>query len=277
MSQNTRYREPIDACRPGSADLALPALADLARATESDPAVAAELARSQRFDVAVSAALHDVPVPAGLLERLEAKLGTVNVESDAVTTGEVSLPSAAAQSGRRTLLAAALALAAVTLLAVGATLWPRSGRDISNEQLVGMASGWNSQVDPAKWKNVAKTPAPAGFAVPVEVRAATQWQSFATPDGQRGVVYNLTTGLRPSARLYVIASRDDYHLPTSPYRKLAGSSNGVAIGAWKAGGLLYVVVVDENGQKLSDFVSEKQFALALPAAILAPASAARPA
>jgi hypothetical protein len=277
MSQNTRYREPIDACRPGSADLALPALADLARAVESDPAIAAKLARSQRFDVAASAALHDVPMPAGLLERLEAKLAEVDDASDTESTGEVSLPPAAAQSGRRTLLVAALALAAVTLLAVGATLWPRSGRNVTNEQLVGMASGWNRQVDPAKWTNVGKTPAPAGFAVPVEVRAATQWQSFATPDGQRGVVYNLTTGLRPSARLYVISSRDNYNLPTTPYRKLKGTSGGVAIGAWQAGGLLYVVVVDENGQKLSDFVSEKQFALALPAAILAPASAARPA
>jgi hypothetical protein len=265
MIKKKIYLEPIDACRPGSNDLALPALADLARSVETDRAVADELARSQRFDRAVSAAMHDVPVPAGLLERLEAKLAAADDSQVAESTGEVALPPAPARFSRRSLLAAISALAAVLLIAVGAAFWPRSGRIITNEQLVEIASDWNRQVDATRWKNISTAPAPAGFKVPAEVRKAIQWQSFATADGQKGVVFNLTTNKLRPARLYVIASRDKYDLPTIPFRPL-NSSQGLAIGAWHSGGLLYVVVVDEAGQKLRDFVREKRTAFSPPAA-----------
>lgn len=263
MSQNSRYREQIDACRPGTGDLALPALTELARAAETDRALADELARSERFDRAVSTAMHDVPVPAGLLERLEARLAAADV-TDAETAGEVALPPAVpARPSRRAILATVLSLAALLLIAIGAMFWPRPGREITNQQLAEMASTWNSKVPTTKWlKLTATSLPPARFAVPVEVRKPVQWQSFDTPDGQNGFVFNLTTGQRP-ARLYVIASRDKYSLPTTPYRRLEDASGGVAIVAWYSGGLLYVVVVDETGQKLSDYVSEKDIAAIL--------------
>jgi hypothetical protein len=259
MSQKSNYREQIDACRPGSADLSLPALAELAGAVEIDRAVADELTRSQCFDRSVSTAMHDVPLPAGLLERLEAKLAEADVTDAAGSTGDVALPPA--RFSRRNLLLAVSALAAVLLVAVGAALWPQPGRSISNEQLVEMASGWNRQVPQWNPLSPASLP-PARFAAPLEVRKATGWQRFTTKDGQTGVVYNLTTGLRPSARLYVINSRDKFALPTTPFRELKDASGGIAIGAWHTGGLLYIVVVDRNGQKLSDFVREKDFAWA---------------
>src|SRR5688572_16217343 len=74
MNANQPFREQIDACRPGSDDLSLPALVGLAAAVDRDRGVAEELSRSQRFDRAVSTAMHDLPLPAGLLERLEARL-----------------------------------------------------------------------------------------------------------------------------------------------------------------------------------------------------------
>src|SRR5688572_5213675 len=96
MSQNQPYREQIDACRPGSDDLSLPALAGLAQAVEQDSAVAKELARSQRFDHAVSAAMHDVPLPAGLLERLEARLASGDV-SESVDAQSLAVFGSVAQ------------------------------------------------------------------------------------------------------------------------------------------------------------------------------------
>lgn len=270
MSQKPNYREQIDACRPGSDDLSLPALAELAQVAETDRAIADELARSQRFDRAVSTAMHDVPLPAGLLERLEAKLAAADT---AESTGDVALPPAPARFSRKGIFAAAAALAAALLLAVGAAFWPQPGRNISNEQLVEMASGWNRQVGP-QWN--ALSPAslpPARFAAPIEVRKATGWQRFTATDGRTGVVYNLTTGLRPSARLYVINSRDKFALPNTPFRELKDASGGIAIGAWHADGLLYVVVVDRTGQELSDFVREKDFAWAPPRTGIVPAVA----
>ena len=257
MSTN-RYREQIDACRPGTGDLSLPALAELSRAVETDNALADEFARSDRFDRAVSTAMHDVPLPAGLLERLEARLASANV-TDADPAGEVALPPTPARISRRTIMAAALSLAALALIAVGAMFWPRPGREIPNEQLVDMAGGWNGRVNTSKWIDITESTPPARFAVPVEVQKPVKWQPFSTPDGQHGVVFNLTTGLRP-ARLYVIASRDKYDLPTIPYGRLRGASGGLAIGAWYSGGLLYVVVVDETGQSLSNYVREKKTA-----------------
>src|SRR5690349_13499570 len=70
MSPFDQLREQIDACRPGSRDLAAPELAELSRALELDADVAAEFARSQTFDGAVTRALVDVPVPERLVDRL---------------------------------------------------------------------------------------------------------------------------------------------------------------------------------------------------------------
>src|SRR5205814_508426 len=64
MSEKPTIREQIDACRGGSADLSLAELAPLAREIESNPVVAQELSRSQRFDGLVTEALNDLQVPA---------------------------------------------------------------------------------------------------------------------------------------------------------------------------------------------------------------------
>src|SRR5262245_48473703 len=145
MGQNQPYREQIDACRPGSDDLALLALADLARAAESDRAVAGDLARSQRFDRSVAAAMHDVPLPAGLLERLEAQLAAGEAVEDEATGEPVSLPVSAAEPGsrsrisRRGLWAAAASLAVVALLAIGGMFLPRAPRHVTSNELAEMA------------------------------------------------------------------------------------------------------------------------------------------
>lgn len=265
MSQNLRYREQIDACRPGSDDLSLPALAELAGVVESDRAVADELARSQCFDRAVSTALHDVPLPAGLLERLEAKLAETDAAADDDPTADVALPPPARFS-RRGILAAALSVAALALIAVSAMFWPRPGRQVSSAELVELSSTWfNEQLPPAEWKPVSS--APATFAVPRVVSGAKAWQSFATPAGEKGVVYDLTSGLRPRARLFVIATPHTYQVGTLPTR-LRGTTGGTAVAAWQQGRLLFVVVVVENGQKLEDFVRPPN--VAFVAAVAAP-------
>src|SRR5262245_65951838 len=70
MNDIQRLREQIDSCRPGSDDLTLPELSELRQAAEHDRAVAQSRWHSHQFDKAVAAALQDVPVPAGLLDRV---------------------------------------------------------------------------------------------------------------------------------------------------------------------------------------------------------------
>jgi hypothetical protein len=66
--------ERLDAVRPGSDDLALPDLAEAGEVLLRDSEVAAEFERRQALDVRIAAAMHDVPVPTGLKERLLAQL-----------------------------------------------------------------------------------------------------------------------------------------------------------------------------------------------------------
>lgn len=267
MSQKPNYREQIDACRPGSSDLSLPALAELAQAVEADRAMADELARSQRFDRAVSTAMHEVPLPAGLLERLEARLAEADVAAAEASTADVALPPAPARFSRRGILAAALSVAALTLIAVSAIFWPQPGRQVSSAELTELAARWFDQKLPQNaWKPARS--APATFAVPRGVSSPTEWQPFATPAGEQGVVYELTNGLRPRARLFVIATPHKYQVGTLPTR-LRGTTGGTAVAAWQQGRLLFVVVVVENGQKLEDFVRPPNVAL-VPAALAAP-------
>jgi hypothetical protein len=66
--------ELIDAARPASDDLAQPDFARLAERNRLDPQVRAIYQRNQRLDQAIGDALQELPVPAGAVERLLAKL-----------------------------------------------------------------------------------------------------------------------------------------------------------------------------------------------------------
>ena len=69
-----RLLEALEACRPGSADLSDPALAHLAAEIAVDPALERLYERLQQIDARVAAAFQEVPVPAGLAERISERL-----------------------------------------------------------------------------------------------------------------------------------------------------------------------------------------------------------
>src|SRR5688500_322319 len=64
----------LDACRPGSDDFRDAGLAPLADELAAQPASRALRARVEHLDRAIGVALDDVPLPAGLQERLLARL-----------------------------------------------------------------------------------------------------------------------------------------------------------------------------------------------------------
>src|SRR5581483_8659248 len=69
-----RIREGLEACRPGSDDLRSPELADVAAAVDGNGEVRSLHQRLQNWDVAISNAMEDVPLPEGLAARLLARL-----------------------------------------------------------------------------------------------------------------------------------------------------------------------------------------------------------
>jgi len=86
--------EQIDACRPASDDLALGELRPLAQRVEVDRELREALDRSQQFDLRVGEAIRQGPVPAGLAERLLARLEANRLEADQAAGGPADVTSA---------------------------------------------------------------------------------------------------------------------------------------------------------------------------------------
>jgi hypothetical protein len=74
MMDHRKLDEMIDACRPGSEDIGLPGLSPLADRIEGDPDLHDRYQRTQRLDARLVRAIDDVAVPAGLRERILARL-----------------------------------------------------------------------------------------------------------------------------------------------------------------------------------------------------------
>jgi hypothetical protein len=269
-------REAIDACRPGSADLALPELARLAEAAERDPEVAAELARGQRFDGLLAEALDDVPVPAGLAERLLARAAPEYLKASVQSAVESSEPAAAAtavslpptaeatvaneatpqdRSTRRGLLwrlavAGSTALAIVVIAFVAGPLaWgPSAPRVVSQQDLLVEVDGWMNA--PAQG-NLAWRPmtakVPAGFSKPTSVVVPPrQWRSFKTGEGDAAVAYELSSVPGSRATLFVVATEARYPVGPLPFTTVPGATGGRQVAGWQSATHLYVLVIDQG-------------------------------
>ncbi len=255
MNRITELREQIDACRPGSDDLALAGLADLAQAAASDRAVAVELDRSQQFDRAVISALHDVPVPGDLLERLlaQAERNKQLVASEGATAvnapSPVSNSPVAKRGSRRWLLAgASLTALAASLLALGLFL-PEPARDVSQSELAEAAADWFSEAaDPTRtWTAYTAKRAPH-TALRVPPSRSRQMETAFGP----ATVYDLSSS-RGGAFLVVLSTRNRFDVDPLPFADVRGASRGLSIGAWQSGGQLFVLV-SKNGLRLDDLL-----------------------
>jgi hypothetical protein len=264
-------REEIDACRPGSADLALPGLARLADAAQSNPEVAGEIARSQRFDGLLAEALDDVPIPAGLAERLLARAASQRLQASveaalvsadpAATSATVSLAPATESADlaasperptRRRVLwrfavagSVALAMAAIALV-VGPFVWgPAVPRVVSQQDLLAEAGVWMDQSAAGNvvWRKATEK-APEGFAKPTAVVVKTQkWRSFRTGTGDAAVAHDLSVG-NTRATLFVVATTARYPVGPLPFTTVPGATGGRQIAGWQSSTHLYVLVIE---------------------------------
>ncbi|MDX1948301.1 MAG: hypothetical protein SFU86_23115 [Pirellulaceae bacterium] len=251
----TDLRRQIDACRPDSDDLALPELADLARLAESDRAIAGELARSRRFDQAVSAALLDASVPAGLLDRLLAATEPkVSPATAAVANNAASQP--------RSRLARRVAVGLISLTTLAAAMvgvlmsLPQPPRTIGQEELAGLVEEWTTLVNQSnRWKPAtAATKAPAGTTV---LAKPIRWRNFTTAAGESGVAYDCTPTGRQKVLLFVIRSPHKYGVAPLPFTRLRSASKGIGIAAWQRENMLFVLTVDEDNQRLDDYIRKR--------------------
>lgn len=262
-----RIYEGIEACRPASEDLDDGELAEVAGRVNEDPQARLVYDRVQEFDAAILKSIDDVPVPAGLAERIldslrEAEQQTnghgdaalAGVVAAATTTGEppseASVVPALGSSGRfgfsrrRATAAAITALLACVLLIVVVNLLQES----SELELVDLASHWQGKLGD-DWQQTAP---PADFAVPAAVQnAASRWQWVDRYLAVPVVAYELQNAKGGRAMLFV-ARMNRAGLPSAPPVRPQWAS-GKAVAYWQSGARVYVLVM-ENERSYQDFV-----------------------
>jgi hypothetical protein len=276
-----RTREVIEACRPHSDDLANPDMREVAEEIARDPESRVLYARVQQWDSAITAAMQSGSVPSGLESRLLAALrvdqaGSANESRTPVSAGESARPSipadvmtAPAPSGesavslsatersswsRRRWLAACGSVAATIVVAAFLNAWLRDRSPLPFEE---EAVTWVDQLSPT-WQDISR--APAGFPVPAALLAApVAWQWM--EQGRLGVAYQVETAAGVRATLFVVkSSRAD--LPTSPPAMPQSTTGGRAIGYWRAGDQICVLVVPGDARSYRAFVNPSAAPLA---------------
>ncbi len=193
------------------------------------------------FDERLSMALHDVPVPDGLGQRILAKL----VESEP-SDARIAAPRGTSRlRTRRWLLVGSglLTAAAAVFLAVWLGL-PET--DVLSEQFVldEAIQTFDAAVD-ASGASLAEKPAPADYPFSPAVLAirGVRWHSVeGVFSGRRGVVYQLPGAAGTGAALFVVdAGSADEFADTPAVHPF--TTAGCCASAWVEGGLLYVLVV----------------------------------
>jgi len=273
MTLHNAYRREIDACRPGSNDLALPELADLARAVASDPRVAKELEASHSSDIVLCDGLQEVAIPSGLADRLLASVDAASRSADKISAvaivGDASEPESSLTStlatphartwSRRAWFIVVPALAASLAVAATLVFWQRSvPRRVNEAELASMVEGWYEQVQHREgWTSPIAAATSEQFPVDSSVVLAkpVAERSIPVAANDAGVAYQLKRGDR-KALLFVIRTPDHFAVSPVPSTKaplgmLTGRKTATA---WQSGAVLYVLVVDGGNGTLRDFL-----------------------
>ena len=262
MNDNQQRREMIDAYPLGGLDQDQPEFAELKKSLQNDEVLGRVVARSQDWDRAVTKALVDVEVPAGLAERLlagvendlpeEVELAAGNLAGGSLAGGDwttdipadgIELVSRRDWLGRRAMLTVAAVLASAAALV--AVVMPR-GMDRHEirwaQQFAESAPGWMGLVTRG-FKPMAAVP--ASNLPPVNTALLSGWQSVDLPHLGTAICYQLKTG--PQDFLFVIpagsATVSATRPPVSPDLTTSGARR-YCYAVWQNRGSVYVLVIE---------------------------------
>jgi hypothetical protein len=257
---NDTIRKLIDSCRSQGDDLRQPEMQPLADLIADDAIAARQLERSRRLDDTITAAVHNVPTPAGLEQRLLTALAdsaAVATETPSVSPGEPSLvedqpagradgdelvvrpKSQIVQVRRRRLWMAVGACAAVTLV-IAIAVSQSSGGIVGYDELVASALTWEVSGDAWVDGNLIWKSHPLSK----EIRANVQRrQEFTLPRYRVATrCYDLRLRNGGNARVFVFSKPSRFELPTAPPAAPMYALGG-CVAAWTSGDLVYVLVV----------------------------------
>jgi hypothetical protein len=272
-------KRAIEACRPGSDDVSLPELSQLAEAIENDPAARDLFDRSQRCDAAIGAAFRDVAVPDGLADRLLSVVGQRDSESTtAATSATESIPrkqdhaqpelTAAPPRSRRHWLRVSVGVAAALALSLVAALvivqWeadePVLGDGLRQEFLT-----WEAQITREGWQRDFTEPRLAERPLDPTIKSGPRrWCQIETRYDRSTIVYDLAPPGERYAYLFCMRIKAaSSKLPQAPPPKPYAPTGRTCLGAWRRGDMVYVLVVDGDKARYMHFLGSLiQFGLA---------------
>ncbi len=275
----SRIRELIDACRPGSQDLVTGDMQELKDLLDNDARSRAWYEKTQANDAAIRQALHQVNVPADLASRLMARLTPALEKSQADTSSrldedEVRVPLSTTDddsrvqnrvknrgwSRRRWLVAGAAASAAAIggLLLLPKLLTPT----MNASELIGEAPKWIEQLDETWNEDRSAAPPDYPFSTHLSV-GFSGWQRCVTTLDDYGTAYRLSSryNLGKSAVLFVTAHphRIKDVTATPPANPLSDTA-GQASGLWREKDRLYVLVVPGSARQYRSCFKSNQLA-----------------
>jgi hypothetical protein len=264
-------KRAIEACRPGSNDINLPEMSALRDAIERDQRVGELYRRTQECDAAISAAFHELPVPEDLAGRL---LDTVRqAERTAVENAEPSSeprnvgvaphpsrgPLAGRPGSRRRWLQVAVPLAAASLvLLVGVFYFRRTQPEPrADERLRAETGDWRDLILRNGWQEDLTSAVPGSRPPAADIAVQPRrWCQIQTRYDSATVVYDLAGRGRPFAHVYCMRvpmhrSRLPSTPPLMPYRP----TGRVSLGVWRRGEMVYVLAVQGDSERYSEFLN----------------------
>lgn len=265
-----RIQQAIDACRPGGDDLQLPEVDFLAEAVRTDLEVRRTFERSQQFDAAVSSAFREVPVPAGLAERLLAAVETSAGTSPDAPLERPSPPSLAGDSDpdlkprRRwtrgihprawAVMAGSLA---VTAVFAGILLVAQRFKGLEptvGEQLPGEVLRWVDAIERQGWNDNLQAVELHDYPLDRAVRTPRRWCQIVTAYDSQTVVYDLAPSGGGAAFVFCMRSKArNSALPDTPWT-FSSATGGKTLGVWRRGDMVYVLMVHGGPRRYREFL-----------------------
>ncbi|MFP6602160.1 MAG: hypothetical protein VB862_06505, partial [Pirellulaceae bacterium] len=235
-----------------------------------DDVLQAQFEKSQALDQQLTEVFADVPVPAGLRERLQEAIAQavayqgLPIDECRDTTGpaedQQSDPVIVEVTEERRFSQSLRWLALAASLLIVAAVWRQfqPAEPVSPELLAGQATTWTERVMAAShdWNSDLRQ-SPSTHPIDSYVLPKPQrWSRLKTNIDPRAVVYDLSSLKTDRLLLFVFRSRQSYQVPRVALQELMGTG-ALTVGAWQQGDLLYVMVGRRNGPALQQFIKQR--------------------
>lgn len=270
MMDAEKVYDALEGYRPGQ--LETPGVADQAIRDQllEDDVLQAQFKKSQALDQQLTEVFADVPVPAGLRERLQEAIAQavayqgLPIDDCCDTTGpagdQQSEPVVVEVTEERRFSQSLRWLALAVSLLIVAAVWRQFQpvEPVSPELLAGQATTWTERVMAAghDWNSDLRQ-SPSTHPIDSYVLPKPQrWSRLKTNIDPRAVVYDLSSLKTDRLLLFVFRSRQSYQVPQVALQELMGTG-ALTVGAWQQGDLLYVMVGRRNGPALQQFIKQR--------------------